>query len=1751
MMFKHNRFKYPFFLNIIFNILLWPCFIMSAPKSPFSMLHKSEQSQDRNIVALRRVIADTSKVTNLTRQHNGDVFFSDDVNKCDTDTCVGLSSGTASLYLESSIKEIDMSIKPKEYECKCQCLPHIHTYREDQGICVDEIRGIKESVCEVIGSQYLTKNGWNELRNPSDTTVPFRLFRDEDSTFLQWLGESDLRFRMQGRLIIVHLACRDMDSFDLTGPEMQSVNERPSVVHSPNTFTPCVAFRIVGTPTKNANNIAEVLFASESQIDESHFMNLTTKEYIVIGISSLCLGLIYIASVFLYLHIKKKKALTNDGLQDRKDDYTYHQNDQVTFGAGISCGMFGGQTRSSLLNLSSMNGSQRRSSGNSIGGPLHTEEIGVIKSNPLLKHYPNLANTASDNSGFVSDNSNSNSEFDDDFSIEQDSNRQTSAMVHLARKLGDITSISSYSDNRGLKRNGNQDSLINSTQETECLPEEDVSITEDISHDDQVENMKALINGNSRRKLYFNPAYFEPHLLASPPPAAIEFLSKIREVISIAKYKMASKRFQPSLSEIPEEKAHKEIYQTTRQPPSRRESLISSRNGTQHKSICSGCSDCQSKSTDHYATNTSSCTNCGDKQKSIQKWLESVSTNHEIIQNEFSGNCMEGSENSIDKKSYVKKTANIETDKYDTIKPEIKPKPVNPQITKSISSKKSESSISNSDADTVKRVGSNNKIPNRTIRTPTNNFHNEDTLPKIISFCPKPNVTIPDEEELKFTKNENANSLYNKNDKNNIYSSFDKSEYFYNNPSSRTSSFRGSIKQVPSKEDVIYSIAKNKTKKGENEYAKKQENNLELYSRIDGGSEIYNNPVFDNNEINTALDNTMKHNKRCVYQKKNNVKQNSLPFDIINKMNQMPDMVYEAMASDYSRNMNQDSLKRISSPQLPTPDYTSHEEDNTYGTFKKIHHRLQRSMTQNSNDDHPLVPTPDYNTLGRRTPKKLYAPDSPIYSRKSPYSLIVDYETDSLERGAHAKERKSATPPSQSSETSQASPSLSSALPLEEELEIRNATYDRVEGFRKEADGKKTVPKIKYNTPFHGSMTIEVEHSPDEFDLSTDSDQFEPDTLDRKSRKNKAFFKGDIKPATYFGTEDSSQVMHSLQDMSRSSIRSVEKHRNILEDLNKVGFNNSIACEEHKPKPEFHKSVENIRGIYEEKSKVKPNEIFIKKDVSKQKPQPKPEGKILTLEYRHSKRQRQISAPIPIDKKIVPPDLIPCEMNKNTSKLSENKIQNFVKSMNSSTSHTSWAHKHDKSRTKCKYQTQVNSLEDTYDSNSVTSGSTNFTGVSDTQGNSEFESKGDVSTKNSSINKRDHKKKSLKNNDTDKSISLLEDYLSFPISNENFIDHVNRKLNAFKSDENKNNSNKSDQDFDKIEVVSTKTLSNNGSLNKNDENNRKSPKRSLQGYKDFDQAINNLPTTTKVFRAEINPSTNGMQIAMGLRDKAKKSIEIKTALKRFISIATAKIKGDKLHNNQELKRTIINEIIDNKDDGIGSLHDESAIITISKPFSSSLEKVKGSASSNVSRSNSSRMSSRETDGGYMSADSNELKTRENKRLYEKFNFSNRVNCISEEICSKLDGSESDEYEKPLNRIKLQIKDISVPIHTNTQAHKNGTVSKQNINMLSPPSRPPPPPPISKHNLNITQIHGKKMIEQLRDVINVNVYLSEEEETCGIEGYSNGGQNESSGESESEFGLDDICESGAESVETHSVFFKNIKNFYNSNNDINK
>lgn len=60
-----------------------------------------------------------------------------------------------------------MSSKSRIDDCKCQCLPHMNTYREDLGICVDDIHGKFFFFCILnyrrfyltIGYNFCNKNG--------------------------------------------------------------------------------------------------------------------------------------------------------------------------------------------------------------------------------------------------------------------------------------------------------------------------------------------------------------------------------------------------------------------------------------------------------------------------------------------------------------------------------------------------------------------------------------------------------------------------------------------------------------------------------------------------------------------------------------------------------------------------------------------------------------------------------------------------------------------------------------------------------------------------------------------------------------------------------------------------------------------------------------------------------------------------------------------------------------------------------------------------------------------------------------------------------------------------------------------------------------------------------------------------------------------------------------------------------------------------------------------------------------------------------------------------------------------------------------------------------------------------------------------------------------------------------------------------------------------------------------------------------
>lgn len=220
------------------------------------------------------------------------------------------------------------------------------------------------------------------------------------------------------------------------------------------------------------------------------------------------------ASVLLYLHMKKRKrnhgasgGHSNNTLESAKSgddddrdgggDGNPYKNDQVAFGQGFmrmsggggggGSSIYGSKSGGSIAgrNNSLRNGGSMRS----LSASTPREEMGIIKSNPLLKHFPNLHDSSD-----AEMNNSSNNELDDDCSVPggSGSERRTDGLDELDAK----------------DSGGNL-----SGPEEDCLPEENVSIVDEMTAEDKLESMKAIVNGTIRRKLYFNPAYFEPDLL--------------------------------------------------------------------------------------------------------------------------------------------------------------------------------------------------------------------------------------------------------------------------------------------------------------------------------------------------------------------------------------------------------------------------------------------------------------------------------------------------------------------------------------------------------------------------------------------------------------------------------------------------------------------------------------------------------------------------------------------------------------------------------------------------------------------------------------------------------------------------------------------------------------------------------------------------------------------------------------------------------------------------------------------------------------------------------------------------------------------------------------------------------------------------------------------------------------------------------------------------------------------------------------
>ncbi|ALC41439.1 sha [Drosophila busckii] len=1543
------------------------------------------------------------QLINLTRHHDGDIFYTSGLGACNADTCIGLSSGTAAVArlpsdanaadglgqaaaaaasmggsrLELLTRRMQLQQQQQrqpsleqEQSCSCRCLPYLRAYREDLGICVDDVhecslspfvsgsssekipfvflplRGqiiypsreisfpnIHTPVCAVTGAQYLSSNGWSDLRNPIDTDYPFRMFRDEGRSFLQWLGETELRQKMQGRLIVVHLVCRDM-----TVP--LNASQKDHLMTPKNVHSPCVAFRVNGSPVKYSHNVPEVFFQpANSTTLASTSDGMSMREYVVIGICSLLLGLIYVASVFLYLYMKKRKSRgrhsSRHSLDNLANEINYPKNDQVTYGAPFS--RVGSVYSANSMGLGSANEANARASLASL-----KDDMGIVKNNPLLQHFPQLSEREL-NSGFASDISNSNSECE----LEEQLKTSVSVLVHPQLNL---TNKSPKPEKNSAASSESEDFL----SENECLPTENVAVIEDLMSEEKLENLRAMVNGNVRKKLYFNPAYFEPHLLAEPPQAAIEFLQKIREVIAIAKYKMATKRYQPSLNIIPEEAP----VEASGSPTATASAGSSPRyNVPLQQNMQTKC--------------------LGDKRNSIEQWLQSV--------------------------------PNTETT------PKAAPN---------------------------KKPAAGNKISAPKERPP-----------------PPPNQ-----------------------------------------------------KQSPDEPKRSPQLLKPQTPPAYESYASYKATvsaKANVYGFAETGGEIYNNPKF-------MLADSPAGSMRSASSRSKSLRKRSEVLEQFAAANSTPNSLtsYDRQHYNMLRNMRPsdmlyDSLKREYAAHIPTPDYDSTIEKK----IKEIYSSTQSSI--------PSVPTPDYSSLSRKSLKQ-FQPDSPIYRRKSPQYLIVDYETDSLERLEPSKRKSSHSSSSPSSDvSSQLSPSLSTALPLEEEMEISHTVYDRLHGMRKEGDQKKrfsgkapqqhlqqaqrhkqTAARIKYDTPFRGSMTIEVEHEPPSDLERTDSDQFEPDTLDRKPKKQSFC--------------DINQWDKQL--LSSQQLDADYNQMNSLPELGRQPENLGAS----KPRTasfilRASSSFRNLREIYESPLAVQDN-CQSEQQQSSVKPNSAEEGRLLTLEAKHSRRQRGMQSS---------PTFSIAESNKttitiNTPKASEQRDNPPTPPPKSKPHYCPPQPKRPLPpppppavAAVCTPPAAAPQDEDSY---SLHSEITELTGVSETvaNSNSEFDTMSSVISANTEPSKSSHKSKSKelhaelniddvygkKINNLRNDYSLTK-YLNRRKSQQQPQEEQPAKQLSDDNERNNNNNNnnnaKSIKELDIVQFdalsISSRSNRSSGQLSERAKELYRNagvpvgiayPQRAASSSGSSNAA--NASNVQTVYRCEIEPAqlTAGMQIAIGLKDRAKKAKDLKNAWRKFVTMAANKFSPSQSPAPTYGSKTPAGYL----DDGI---IDEAATNTGAPASQNYYEQRFG-----------------QLDSGYMSTDSTELYKRS---VYDRYNFkmmSGRGQVI------RVDTIEDNEEESGhASRLELDAAGFEDLEH-----------------MVAPGSRPAANPGEEPSDAESDKTLTRSQTNVRGSSTTMSSYSSEDEQRRG--------HSTCCGSSDEETNAEDMWESGAESIETHSVLYKMIR-----------
>ncbi|CAG9795739.1 unnamed protein product [Diatraea saccharalis] len=526
-----------------------------------TMLNVAASSDSNGEVAL----------VNVTRFASGDLFSLIGTD-CGPTRCMEISHGTALSAMGSE-------------GCVCQCRKDTPTFREDQRVCVNHIEDVVDAICAVTSAQYLSPSGWVTLRDLVDNDVPFSLYRDEGSTFLQWRGSSNLHSRLEGRLVAAHVLC--------SSPEQSRL------------AASCAAFRVAGASQNSLLDVKSIPFhAGEVVTSEpaNQSQGLSVLELLAICVCVLMLIFIYAAGIIFYVHYKQRQK------KQEKDP-------EINLSNSISAD-----------NISTLD------------SRIDIENV-QLKTNPLLG-MNNLTNEFINDAGLsdVSEHTEDTVDSSSNIIHRKSSYNITSAVIHTRRKKPiqpgtRATSTPERINERLQRRSASPDTF-------ERAPHSDLSII-DCSMENNIVARQPLQSSNGettlRKKLYFNPVFFETEHLKNPPPAAIEFLIKIREVMSIAKEKMVSKRFIPILSDISEEELYHTIDLGWDIPCARRGRRFSAislkQENTRRTGHCGGCPGCDSNNSNSLKSialmRSNSCKTCVSddyKQRIVRKWLDEVPT---------------------------------------------------------------------------------------------------------------------------------------------------------------------------------------------------------------------------------------------------------------------------------------------------------------------------------------------------------------------------------------------------------------------------------------------------------------------------------------------------------------------------------------------------------------------------------------------------------------------------------------------------------------------------------------------------------------------------------------------------------------------------------------------------------------------------------------------------------------------------------------------------------------------------------------------------------------------------------------------------------------------------------------------------------------------------------------------------------------------------------------------------------------------